>query len=409
MDRSGRTGSAPHPAARHPEDTKDGTVDGTVDEASHGAARRWTVRILVLVVGLVVLAVGVGLGPRHYAKEGLGVTALVGFALLTAGLVAAVWASLRILGAVRRRWWVLVIPLLLVATYLSLWTLGQAVAASYPPRPALGERTPADLGMTYRDVSFPSGDGVDLAGWYVPTRNGAAVALMHGAGSTRSDVLEHAAVLAENGYGVLLFDARGHGESEGPGHDFGWYGESDVRGAVDFLTEQPKVSPARVGLVGLSMGGESAIGAAGVDDRVAAVVAEGATHRVAADKGYLAEAYGARGELQQRIDSVTYGLTDLLSTAPQPDPLRQSVSSAATRPEPADFLLIAGGGVPEEGEAAGYIQDAASDAVQTWTVPDAGHTQGLDAAPAEWEERVVAFLDDSLGQGITDGRRPASG
>lgn len=358
----------------------------------------WSGRVLVLLAGLVVLAVGVGLGPRHYAKEGLGVTALVGFVLLAAGLAAAVWASLRILGAVRRRWWVLVIPLLLVATYLSLWTLGQAVAASYPPRPELGERTPADLGVTYRDVSFPSSDGVDLAGWYVPTRNGAAVVLMHGAGSTRSGVLEHAAVLAANGYGVLLFDARGHGESEGQGQDFGWYGESDARGAVDFLTGQPKVSPARVGLVGLSMGGESAIGAAGADDRVAAVVAEGATHRVAADKGYLAAAYGARGELQQRIDSITYGLTDLLSAAPQPDPLRQSVSGAATRPEPTDFLLIAGARMPEEGEAAEYIQDAASDVVQTWTVPGAGHIQGLDVAPAEWEERVVAFLDDSLGR-----------
>jgi pimeloyl-ACP methyl ester carboxylesterase len=356
------------------------------------------VRILVLVAGLAVLAVGVGLGPRHYAKEGLSVTALVGFVLLAAGLVAAVWASLRILGSVRRRWWVLVIPLLLVATYLSLWTLGQAVAASYPPRPALGERTPADLGMSYQEVSFPSDDGVELAGWYVPTRNGAAVALMHGAGSTRSGVLEHAAVLAGHGYGVLLFDARGHGESEGQGQDFGWWGESDARGAVDFLTEQPRVSPARVGLVGLSMGGESAIGAAGADDRVAAVVAEGATNRVAADKGYLAEAYGARGEVQQRIDAVTYGLTDLLSAAPRPDPLRESVSSAATRPDPTDFLLIAGGEMPEEGQAAEYIQDAASDAVQTWTVPDSGHTQGLDMAPAEWEERVVAFLDDALGR-----------
>ena len=57
-----------------------------------------------------------------------------------------------------------------------------------------------------------------LAGWYAPSRNGAAVVLLHGAGSTRSNVLDEAVVLAEHGYGVLMLDARGHGESAGRGH-----------------------------------------------------------------------------------------------------------------------------------------------------------------------------------------------
>jgi uncharacterized protein len=373
------------------------TAAGRGERRSRGSTRSRALWALVMVAGLLVLATGVGLGPRHWAKEGLGAPALLGFLLLATGLVVSVWAAVRILGSTRRRWWVLVIPLMLVATYLSLWTLGQAVAASYAPRPELGERTPADLGLTYRAVTFPSSDGVDLAGWYVPTSNGAAVAVMHGAGSTRSGALEHAAVLAENGYGVLLFDARGHGESAGRSMDFGWYGEPDARGAVDFLLDQPDVSPESVGLAGLSMGGESAIGAAGVDERVAAVVAEGATNRVAGDKGYLGEAYGARGEVQERIEALTFGLTDLLSTAPQPDPMREAVADAAARPDPTAFLLITGGDMPEEGHAADYLEEAAPDAVRTWTVTDAGHTQGLDVAPAEWEERVVGFLDDALG------------
>jgi pimeloyl-ACP methyl ester carboxylesterase len=268
------------------------------------------VHLGVLAVGLVALAVGAGLGLRHYAVEGWGPPAVVGLLLLAGGLVCSGWATLRLLPALRRRWWPLALALLLVVTYLSLWTLGQAVAASYAPRPELGGRTPADLELAYRDVTFPSSDGVDLAGWYVPSRNGAAVALLHGAASTRSDVLDQAAVLARHGYGVLLFDARGHGESAGRGMDFGWHGTADVSGAVDFLTRQPDVSPDRVGLVGLSMGGEEAIGAAGTDERIAAVVAEGATARVAADKGYLA-AYGVRGHVQQRIDAVSYWLTDL--------------------------------------------------------------------------------------------------
>ncbi|HEY0644253.1 MAG TPA: alpha/beta fold hydrolase, partial [Nocardioides sp.] len=256
-----------------------------------------------VVAGLVVLAVGVGLGPRHYAEDGLTGTALLGLALVVVGLVVAGWAGLRVLRGTRARWWLLTVPALLLATYVSLWTVGQGVAATYPPHPGLGDRTPADVGLDFREVTFRSGDGVELAGWYVPSRNGAAVALLHGAGSTRTAVLDHAAALAGHGYGVLLYDARGHGESAGDGMDFGWYGEADAAGAVDFLGDLPDVSPRRIGLVGLSMGGEQAIGAAGSDPRVAAVVAEGATNRVAADKGFLA-AYGVRGEVQQQVDRV---------------------------------------------------------------------------------------------------------
>ncbi len=349
----------------------------------------------VLCAGLVALAVGVGLGPPHHAAEGLGPVALTGYLLLAGGLVAALWAAGRILRATRRRWWAPVVALLLVATSLALWTLGQAVAASFPPRPALDGRTPADIGLVYSDVTFPSSDGTALAGWYVPSRNGAAVVLMHGAGSTRSAVLDHARVLARNGYGVLLFDARGHGESAGRGMDFGWYGESDASGAVDFLAERPDVESGRIGLVGMSMGGEQAIGAAGADDRVRAVVAEGATHRVAADKAYL-DAYGVRGALQQRVDRVTYGLAGLLTSAPEPVPLRRSVSVATRRPDPAAFLLIAAGEVPDESLAADHVQEGSATGVTTWTVAGAGHTQGLATAPDAWEERVVAFLDDAL-------------
>jgi dienelactone hydrolase len=341
------------------------------------------------------LSVGAGLGPRHAAKEGPVLGTVLGFALLGVGTVLALWAAGWLLRRLRRRWWLVAVPLMLLATYLSLWTVGQAVAADFPGRPALGARTPADVGLGYRDVTFPAEDGVTLAGWYVPAGDGAAVALLHGAGSTRSAVLDHAAVLAGQGYAVLLFDARGHGESAGPGMDFGWYGEQDATGAVDFLTRQPGVDAERIALVGLSMGGEEALGAAGVDDRVAAVVAEGATNRVAEDKGYLA-AYGARGQLQQRIDGVTYAVADLLTDAPRPASLRDSVAVAASRPDPAVFLLVTAGDVETERLAADHIRAAAPEAVQVWTVPGAGHIAGLRVAPQEWERRVVGFLDDAL-------------
>lgn len=348
------------------------------------------------VAGAVLLAAGAGLGLRHLLVEGSTRTTWIGFALLAGGLLVTAWAGVRLLGRVRRRWWLLVVPGLLLVLGLAGWTVGLGVMASIAPRPALGERTPADAGLDYRPVTFPAGDGIRLSGWWVPSRNGAGVVLLHGAGSTRTAVLDQAAVLARAGYGVLLLDARGHGESGGTGMDFGWWGESDLRGAVDAVLAQPDVTLDRVGLVGLSMGGEEAIGAAGLDDRVGAVVAEGATNRVFADKAYLEE-YGWRGRVQQGVDWLTYGVAGLLTTAPEPDSLRASVSAAASRSDPPLFLLITGGRVADEGYAAARLRAAAPSLVEIWTVPEAGHIGGLRADPAEWETRVVGFLGGALG------------
>ncbi|TCN31195.1 serine aminopeptidase S33 family [Kribbella orskensis] len=208
--------------------------------------------------------------------------------------------------------------------------------------------------MSFSEVRFATSEGVSLAGWYIPSRNRAAVVLVHGAGSTRSSALEHAVVLARHGYGVLLFDARGHGRSDGRAMDFGWYGDQDVSAAVSFLQTQPTVNDELIAAVGLSMGGEEAIGAAAHDGRIRAVVAEGATNRVSAHTAWLSDEYGWHGTMQEGLGWLTYGITDLLTAAEQPIALRDAVAAAAPRP----VLLIAGGDKPDESYAGRYIQSA---------------------------------------------------
>lgn len=356
---------------------------------------RWRIPLAgaAFAAAVVVASAGLGLAVPHLRKEGAGVVGMLGVLLLAAGAMAAVRAARRVLGSTRRRWWALSIPVLLVTVYVGAWTVGQGVAASLPAHPELGSRTPADLGLAYDDVTLRTSDGVELAGWWVAPRNGAAVVVLHGAGSTRTAALDQAGVLARAGFGVLLVDARGHGESEGRGMDLGWWGERDAAAAVDVALAQPDVEANRVGLLGLSMGGEEAIGAAGVDERVGAVVAEGASNRVASDKGYL-DAYGVRGHLQQGIDWLTYAVAGLLSPAPEPEPLRSSVVTAAERG--ARFLLVAAGEVETERLAAERLQRAAPASVEVWTVPGSGHVQGLRTAPAVWERRVVGFFEATL-------------
>ncbi|HMQ27494.1 MAG TPA: alpha/beta fold hydrolase, partial [Acidimicrobiales bacterium] len=220
----------------------------------------------------------------------------------------------------------------------------------------------------------------------------AAVVLLHGAGSTRSNVLDEAAVLADAGFGVLMVDARGHGESGGRAMDFGWYGEDDVAAAVDVLVAQPDVEPDRIGVVGLSMGGEQALGASGVDPRIRAVVAEGATARSASDEAWLSERYGVRGAVQEGLEWVQDRITDVLTDAAVPGSSREAVESAdGTR-----YLLITAGEVPDEAHSAAYVAAGAPDRVEVWTVPGAAHVGGLAAAPDEWSERVTTFLADAL-------------
>ena len=104
-------------------------------------------------------------------------------------------------------------------------------------RPEIGA-TPASKGLIYEGLTVTTDDGVRLAGWYVASTNRAAVVLLHGAGSTRSDVLDEAAVLAGDEFGVLMIDARGHGDSGGQAMDFGWYGDAGIAAATRFLADR---------------------------------------------------------------------------------------------------------------------------------------------------------------------------
>jgi hypothetical protein len=140
------------------------------------------------------------------------------------------------------------------------------------------------------------------------------------------------------------------------------------------------------------MGGEEAIGAAAADADLRAVVAEGATTRTAADKAWLADEFGIRGTIQEGVDWLMYRTTDLLTDAHPPVALRDAVALAAPRP----VLLIAGGDVPDEEPAAAHIRSGAPASVTVWVVPGTGHTDALRTHPAEWEARVVGFLDAAL-------------
>jgi len=138
------------------------------------------------------------------------------------------------------------------------------------------------------------------------------------------------------------------------------------------------------------MGGEQALAVMGGNLRIRAVVAEGATGQQLADHGWKPDGIG--GVLERGVEWMEYTTAGLLSGAPRPVSIPDSVRAAAPRP----VLIIAGGAVAGEPAAARWFQAASPATVHVWVVPRAGHTQGLAAAPRAWETRVTGFLDAAL-------------
>ena len=344
----------------------------------------------VLALGLVGLIAGVGIGVPHAVKAGASVQSVSGIAALATGLALVGIATVVHVRGVRRWRKLLAVPIGVGVAVLVVAPLALAVAVTNVPSLDLGDDTPADHGLPYVDVSIRASDGVSLAAWYVPSTNGAAIVLLGGATNTRTDELDHAVVLARHGYGVLLLDARGHGNSGGDAMLWGWYGDTDVRAAVDYLATRSDVTGGRIAAVGMSMGAEEAIGAAGADSRILGVVAEGATARGAHDEGDAASGVG--GWLTRYVDWTTSHAADLMTSAHPPTKLRDAISAAAPRP----IMIIAAGTQPAEIAAAHTFHDVAPSSVDMWIAPGAGHTLAYDTQPAAWETRVIDFLDDAL-------------
>jgi len=140
--------------------------------------------------------------------------------------------------------------------------------------------TPATYGLAYQDVRFSArGDDTQIAAWYLPNNESTrAVILVHGRNASKQNaisgkIVEFGAALQEAGFAVLMIDLRGHGESAGDRYSFGVYERRDVLGAVDFLLTNG-FKPGSIGVLGISMGGGAAIGAASEEPAIGVLVLE---------------------------------------------------------------------------------------------------------------------------------------
>ena len=259
-----------------------------------------------------------------------------------------------------------------------------AFRRAHPDRIPVCCTDPADYGLAYEDVSIESADGAVLRGWYIRSRNGAAVVLAHGIGGNRMAVLEQGAFLAQEGYGALLLDLRAHGESGGDAVTFG--GE-DIRAAVEWLESQPDVG-GKIGAAGYSLGGLQALQAAAGMPRIAAVLADGAAPNVFADTP-------APDRVPRWLDLpfqwVTFQVWAVLGVT-GPMPLTEAIQKISPRP----ILLIAGGASDyETAMQAGFLR-AAGEGGSLWEIPGAGHNGGWALQTEEYKRRMAGFFNQAL-------------
>ncbi|MCP4359943.1 MAG: alpha/beta fold hydrolase [Chloroflexi bacterium] len=140
--------------------------------------------------------------------------------------------------------------------------------------------TPGELGLPYDNVQFPALDGIRLSGWFIPApadsqRTGATIIMVHGwmwnrlgsaaddslsrlSGALPVELLRLAFALHKDGFNVLMFDERNHGDSAAmPPFTFGSEESKDLLGALDFVKTCSEADEDQIGVIGFSAGGNT--------------------------------------------------------------------------------------------------------------------------------------------------------
>jgi fermentation-respiration switch protein FrsA (DUF1100 family) len=294
------------------------------------------------------------------------------------------------------RWWLKVILGILLAVIAAFLGISVYLGHSMTDieRVPITE-TPALCGLDYEDISFPSRvDELTLYGWYLPAENSDEVIIMvHGAEQHRADpnveMLDIACGLVGHGYNVLMFDTRGHGESEGDRMSAGYYEVRDLGGAVDYVKG---LGFEEIGVLGFSMGGATAIMTAAECDDIDVIVTDSAY----ADLNDMLEPQFAERTFFPKfflkpllfMVKMMYGI-DFTAIKPV-----EVVGDIAPRP----ILFIQGeldDTVPPA-HAHSLLEASNNPLNQLWLIPDCGHVEAYVSYPEDYMDMVTAFFDEAL-------------
>ncbi len=261
------------------------------------------------------------------------------------------------------------------------------------------KESPADYGLKYEDVEFPTHDWLVMRGWYIPAKKSDCCIIMtHGGWSHRADpnigMMGIAMELVNNNYNVLMYDLRGHGESD-DGRMTGGHGEiRDVQGAIAYIKARG-ILPQHIGLLGYSLGGAASLLAAAEDEELPAVVSDSSWANLPdLVKSQIARRTYMPTFLAPLVPGITkraYGV-DINEVNPV-----DAVNKIAPRP----IYFIHGefdNIVPVE-NALRLYHSTDNPNNRLWVVPEANHVESYRTRPDEYIRKVVGFFDQYIKNG----------
>ena len=287
------------------------------------------------------------------------------------------------------KWFVVIGSMVLVGIYLGVSLLSaELLTRSHNQRPPLEPTFVSELATPW---SVRTEDGLTLRGWYHPTdERRHLVILVHGMWSSWAEMAGLGRDLHRRGYDVLLFDLRGHGESDPSRLFMGRRERGDLRAVLAWAKGQ-KFTPDRIGWVGYSMGGSTLLMEAAQNPNIRVAVID-------SPYGNLPELLDAQLTRYSNLPRffnpgiltaahLAFGVrTDDLS------PIR-SARSWGRRP----LLLIHGEAdtiVPAQ--QARMLARALGSTCQTVMVPGVEHVEAYRMNPEHYVSRVDRFLQKNL-------------
>jgi pimeloyl-ACP methyl ester carboxylesterase len=281
--------------------------------------------------------------------------------------------------------------LLALALLVYLGTaLSQARRMTAPPRFPLVRDSPAQLGLpAYEEVDFASRDGIDLSGWYIPSQNRGAVALVHTHGANRVQTRHYARALVDAGYGILLFDLRGHARSAGSLCTPGWVEHQDLLGAVDFLRRREEIDQHRIGVIGIGTGAQAAVRAAAQSDSIAALWLDGPLPAVYGD--HLPGADTLRQTLYAPWRKLSYALQGWITGSKPPAPLGEVIPAVSPRP-----VFVAVSGTARQAALARHIHERAGEPRHFWHLDDVPFGTGILEWGDDYDLKLIGFFNRNL-------------
>ncbi len=254
--------------------------------------------------------------------------------------------------------------------------------AIHPPRIIPPGNTLRKYKVPYESINLYTEDGIRLSAWYTPPKNGVVILLAHGYGDNRPEWVYE--MLAKKDYGVLAWDARAHGESDGTVSTIGYLEVLDVKAALDFALAQPGVQ--HVGAWGGSMGGATLIRATAQFPQIEALFVDSSFDSLDDEFNFLVPypiinplaKFIAKTETGINLDAVS-PLDDISKISPRPVYIVHSMADIVAPPDAGEKLF-----------------NAAHEPRFFWLEKNAPHLAIYLDNPRRYQRRLVGFFDEWL-------------